>query len=851
MNLLAIAFVDATTKLAHGCFQLYQFWESVRDAPSEVNIFKNDLQILTKILEEIGDDKDLSPSVRLALASCETKLEELLGIVQDLDASYSSATSRRQRLWAAFRMTTKNKQIQSFQAGLQGLKSTLMLGLACQNLQRPSLCFTNDDIQAVRVSTYSKQSPSNVREQIKTPVLTKADQTNNAGDIDDPPPYTLAYKTALQTGLVSRRGSYSSDMIASSPRVQDFLNYSLHLAIDNLFKSGTIEQLMDESVNQMTSFDVTCRGSYGEDGSDIQNVDGLDEGRKNTRESGSNASRGGGSPALKRARVCHRTSSMGVLFGSIWVRTSTLKVEDDATAATGRAEVITSFMFYPSSWLGWFGVRFGTEANLKFSPETGWKFNITPVRAVPENSLIFELCRLGDVPAIKLLLSRGDASVKDTSPEGWTPLHFAASCGHVDLSAALIEAGADKTALVYRGPSEDALSPIAIWAELCRNAPAADKIRMLRVFYDCLDLAEASGDGWFVIHALVSSMSYEKVPMKDTGVSWILRTAEKGMLVGMGARTIWDGLQHAVRGSLFHEHENLSLHRCLGFDANRPEFGLLSQTTALSNMLAVGACAEKLLPLPIEAAVHIGINGFDTRDEYKRMSRRQFIRTVPELYVAWCKALPRAFEMLNVLIAAELELFLDRLGLDRGNLSERITLTALHSQSPEDGSGYQCAECSTSYANIGAGLVHPRRVSFEECRKKEHKMLCQCREYLQALGVTPNFNPPPAYSEWEEAEEELCTVSIDPLNELCEAFDNLPGSDNSEVPFHSTILTLFRAQGRRWLGEYSPTEKLCGVCFLKREQYLGSDGSAAGTQRYTPLPEYFVSVSNRAAMSTF
>jgi len=63
-----------TTKLAHGCFQLYDFWESVRDAPSEVGVIKNDLQILTRILEEIGDDEDLSPSVRFALLSCEAKL---------------------------------------------------------------------------------------------------------------------------------------------------------------------------------------------------------------------------------------------------------------------------------------------------------------------------------------------------------------------------------------------------------------------------------------------------------------------------------------------------------------------------------------------------------------------------------------------------------------------------------------------------------------------------------------------------------------------------------------------------------------------------------------------------------
>jgi hypothetical protein len=61
---------------------------------------------------------------------------------------------------------------------------------------------------------------------------------------------------------------------------------------------------------------------------------------------------------------------------------------------------------------------------------------------------------------------------------------------------------------------------------------------MMRVFYECLDLAEAAGEGWFVIHALVSSMTYEKVPMKDTGVNWFLRKAESGMLVGFAAITI-------------------------------------------------------------------------------------------------------------------------------------------------------------------------------------------------------------------------------------------------------------------------------------------------------------------------
>jgi len=394
---------------------------------------------------------------------------------------------------------------------------------------------------------------------------------------------------------------------------------------------------------------------------------------------------------------------------------------------------------------------------------------------------------------------------------------------------------------------------------MCQNAPAAEKIRMLRVFYECLDLAEAGGEGWFVIHSLVSSMSYENVPMQDTGVSWLLRTAESGMLVGMGAITIWDGLQHAVRGSLFHEHDHLSLHRHLGLDKKLPRFGNLSQVTAFANMLAVAACAGKLLPLPIEAAVHIGINGFDTRDEYKRMSRRQFVRTVPELYVAWCKTLPRAFETMDLLIAAELELLLDHLGLDRDGFSERIKLAAaLEPQGGgKDGGEYQCAGCSTSYASIGgAGLVQPRMVSFEECRKKGHTLLCQCTEYLQALGISPKIHHSPTDGrEWEEAEEELCsdTIHVDHLlDQLCQAFDECHvNGGGSEIPFHSTILTLYRAQGRRWLGKYGPTERLCGVCFFKREQYLGPDGSAKAPRRYTPVPDYFVASSDRATASTF
>jgi len=260
---------------------------------------------------------------------------------------------------------------------------------------------------------------------MKTPVLSKVDPRYEVEPAESLP-LSHIVESIDEKELVIGRSSYATDITVSNPRVQNFLQNSLHLAVDSLFKSGTVEQLMSDAINRVTSFDCTCRGSYGEDGSEVQNVDGMRDESSGVPELAPPPPPGAGRgppPPLKRARVCHQTSSMGVLFGSIWIRTSTLKVEDAATGSSGQAEVITSFIFYPSSWLNWCGFRFGTEANLQFSPETGWNFNISPIRAVPESSLIFDLCRMGDLPAVKLLLSRGDASVKDTSPKGWTPLH--------------------------------------------------------------------------------------------------------------------------------------------------------------------------------------------------------------------------------------------------------------------------------------------------------------------------------------------------------------------------------------------------------------------------------------------
>ncbi|CAG8960172.1 hypothetical protein HYFRA_00010651 [Hymenoscyphus fraxineus] len=101
----------------------------------------------------------------------------------------------------------------------------------------------------------------------------------------------------------------------------------------------------------------------------------------------------------------------------------------------------------------------------------GWKNNIKTFRAVPDNSLIFEFCKSGNIAGVRSLLSRGEGSPLDTNSLGWTPLHiphlgnhdtypeankallkFASWCCNIELYKLVLKAGADKEALTYDFP---------------------------------------------------------------------------------------------------------------------------------------------------------------------------------------------------------------------------------------------------------------------------------------------------------------------------------------------------------------------------------------------------------------
>src|ERR1700739_2179627 len=74
LTFLAIAVVSLAMQLANGCTKLYQFWNSIRDAPEEVAVIMDDLRLLATVLRDISHDKQQAPAVTLGLECCQTKI---------------------------------------------------------------------------------------------------------------------------------------------------------------------------------------------------------------------------------------------------------------------------------------------------------------------------------------------------------------------------------------------------------------------------------------------------------------------------------------------------------------------------------------------------------------------------------------------------------------------------------------------------------------------------------------------------------------------------------------------------------------------------------------------------------
>jgi len=86
-------------------------------------------------------------------------------------------------------------------------------------------------------------------------------------------------------------------------------------------------------------------------------------------------------------------------------------------------EHTTSYTIYPATWLIRLGFHCGLRLGFLSSSTQGWKNTMKTFCPVPDDALIFEFSKEGNLPAVRSLLSGGHASVGDTDSRGCTPLH--------------------------------------------------------------------------------------------------------------------------------------------------------------------------------------------------------------------------------------------------------------------------------------------------------------------------------------------------------------------------------------------------------------------------------------------
>ena len=124
-----IAVVSLAFQLADGVKRLYEFWESVQGAPSDVRSFASDLQLLSSVLADIqtsGGDPSITNLANSALESCKIKIESLTDIVKEFEPGLNSH-SRRVRKWNALKAVLKRWKIEKFRLLLGEAKVTLIL----------------------------------------------------------------------------------------------------------------------------------------------------------------------------------------------------------------------------------------------------------------------------------------------------------------------------------------------------------------------------------------------------------------------------------------------------------------------------------------------------------------------------------------------------------------------------------------------------------------------------------------------------------------------------------------------------------------------------------------------------
>ncbi len=129
------AVVSLAVQLGSNIQKLVDFWDSVKEAPAEVEQIKTELRVLGSLVSSIAKDSQQKSGANdvsyQCLAACTASIGKLERLSRDLDNGLNGNGIRRK--WTCLKKALKEKQLASFWAEIERAKSMLIMYQCLRN----------------------------------------------------------------------------------------------------------------------------------------------------------------------------------------------------------------------------------------------------------------------------------------------------------------------------------------------------------------------------------------------------------------------------------------------------------------------------------------------------------------------------------------------------------------------------------------------------------------------------------------------------------------------------------------------------------------------------------------------
>jgi hypothetical protein len=119
-----VSFIGLAGQIAQGVNYLYNFFDSVQDAPSDIRLLVEELKALRDVLDEVDGDQIDSAPLQTALQRCKDVIRDLEGLVQK--SKLTSEQSKPRKLSSQMGTAFRNEKFRKYIERLGRAKTTVL-----------------------------------------------------------------------------------------------------------------------------------------------------------------------------------------------------------------------------------------------------------------------------------------------------------------------------------------------------------------------------------------------------------------------------------------------------------------------------------------------------------------------------------------------------------------------------------------------------------------------------------------------------------------------------------------------------------------------------------------------------